>query len=54
MLETNGNVDYKTLFNSVAKNVSIESLKVNEKSQDPQILYGIGIANYWENWKINE
>lgn len=52
--ETNGNVDYKTLFNSVAKNVSIESLKVNEKSQDPQILYGIGIANYWENWKINE
>ena len=52
--DSKGNIDYKTLFNSVAKNVSIESLKVNEKAQDPQILFGIGVANYWENWNFNE
>ena len=52
--DSKGNMDYKTLFNSVAKNVSIESLKVNEKAQDPQILFGLGVANYWENWNFME
>jgi uncharacterized caspase-like protein len=52
--DSKGNMDYKTLFNSVAKNVSIESLKVNEKAQDPQILFGLGVANYWESWNFME
>lgn len=52
--ETKGEVDYNNLFNAVAKNVSIESLRVNEKAQDPQILFGDQLLNEWGNWKVKE
>jgi uncharacterized caspase-like protein len=52
--ESQGEIDYSNLFNAVAKNVSIESLRINEKAQDPQILFGDQLLNEWGNWKVKE
>jgi hypothetical protein len=52
--ESQGEIDYSTLFNAVAKNVSIESLRINEKAQDPQILFGDQLLNEWGSWKVIE
>lgn len=52
--ESHGDINYSDLFNSVTKNVSIESLRVNEKAQDPQILFGDQLLNEWGNWKVKE
>ena len=52
--ESQGEIDYSNLFNAVAKNVSIESLRINEKAQDPQILFGDQLLNEWGSWKVKE
>jgi hypothetical protein len=49
-----GNVSYNDLFNSTIEKVSIESLRINQKSQDPKILFSETISEQWGNWKIGE
>ena len=48
--ETKGNVTYDELKNTLTERVSIESLKINQKSQDPQVIFN----SKWSAWKINE
>jgi hypothetical protein len=52
--ETKGNVAYGELENTLKERVSIESLKINQKSQDPQVLFSSKIIDQWSTWKINE
>ncbi len=52
--ESKGDINYSELYNQVEFNVKNESLKVNEKLQNPQVLFSSEIANDWKNWKINE
>lgn len=52
--DSNGNISYGELIQSVKKSVAIESLKINQKSQEPSALYGEDIINTWQDWKINE
>ncbi len=52
--DSKGNISYGELFQSIKKGVSIESLKVNQKAQDPSALYGESVINSWQDWKINE
>ena len=52
--ETKGNVTYGELESTVKEKVSIESLKINQKSQDPQVLFSSKLINQWSTWKINE
>ena len=52
--ETKGNVTYGELESNVKEKVSIESLKINQKSQDPQVLFSSKIIDQWSTWKINE
>ena len=52
--ETKGNVTYSELENTLKERVSIESLKINQKSQDPQVLFSSKIIDQWSTWKINE
>ena len=52
--ETKGNVTYGELESKVKEKVSIESLKINQKSQDPQVLFSSKIIDQWSTWKINE
>ena len=51
--ETNGNISYLEMQNYIKEKVSIQSLKVNSKSQDPQINVSPEVLNEWENWRFN-
>jgi len=50
--ESKGNISYGELANYITKNVSIESLKINQKEQDPSINVSVEAKNSWENWTI--
>jgi uncharacterized caspase-like protein len=51
--ESSGDITYKELRNYVTKNVSIESLRINAKEQDPVVSISPSVENKWETWKIN-
>lgn len=48
--ETDGNVSYGELSDYIVNQVQLNSIKVNNKDQNPQTLYSPNIANTWENW----
>jgi hypothetical protein len=50
--ETKGNITYKELADYLTQNVSIESLKVNQKDQDPKVNYSKDIEGVWEGWTV--
>jgi len=51
--ESKGNVTYGGLADYIKDNVSIESLRVNNKEQDPVVKVSIAVHNEWENWELN-
>jgi uncharacterized caspase-like protein len=52
--ESKGNITYGKLADYVKNQVSIESLRVNNKEQDPTVQVSIGVMDGWENWTINQ
>jgi len=50
--ESNGNITYGVLADYVIRNVSVESIKINQKEQDPTITVSSDIKNNWESWKL--
>jgi len=50
--ESKGNLTYKELDDYLSKNVSMESLRVNNKEQDPQVNISNDVKDVWENWKL--
>ena len=52
--ESKGLVSYGDLYQFLTSNVSIESLRINNKAQDPQVLFGNEVFNTWKDWKVNE
>jgi hypothetical protein len=50
--ETKGDITYGALANYISSNVSIESLRVNQKEQDPKVNVSPDIENNWNNWKL--
>lgn len=50
--ETKGTVDYGTLHEYLRKNVSVESLRVNQKAQDPRTRISPSAKDVWETWKL--
>ena len=51
--DSKGDITYKDFWESLKKNVSFESVKVNNKEQEPQIIIGDKAKDYWENKKFN-
>ena len=51
--ESSGNVTYMELRDYISKNVSIESLRINAKEQDPVMNISPTLENTWKTWKIN-
>jgi len=51
--ESGGKVNYKDLSEYLRQQVEINSLKINSKVQNPQILISESIINTWQNWFIN-
>lgn len=50
--ETAGNLTYGALADYLKKTVSIESLRVNQKEQDPVVQVSPDAQGQWENWKL--
>jgi len=52
--ETKGNIGYGNLAEYISQTVSLESLKINQKEQDPQIQVSFNVENTWKAWNFNE
>lgn len=50
--ETKGDVTYSDLFQSVNEKVSIESLLVNSKEQNPVVNTGLEVSEKWKLWML--
>lgn len=52
--ETKGRITYGELANYLMDEVSIQSLKINQKEQDPQVNVSVAVQNDWKTWKFIE
>jgi uncharacterized caspase-like protein len=52
--ESRGLINYEALEKGLKESVAIESLRINQKSQDPQVLVSPKILSQYTTWKINE
>ena len=50
--ETKGNVTYNDLFDYLKVNVSMQSLRLNSKEQDPQVKVSSEVSQIWFDWKF--
>jgi hypothetical protein len=50
--ESKGDVSYGALADYLSSNVSIESLRVNQKEQDPKVNVSSDVENVWKNWNL--
>jgi hypothetical protein len=50
--DTKGNITYGELANYLQTQVSLQSLKINQKEQDPQVIYGDNNKDNWINKPI--
>jgi len=50
--ETKGEVLYGELADYITQNVSIESLRINQKEQDPAINVSPAVENSWRDWQF--
>jgi len=50
--ETKGDLTYAQLYDYLSKTISIESLKINEKEQDPSISVSPDAKDNWQSWKF--
>jgi uncharacterized caspase-like protein len=51
--ETGGDVSMEELSNYLSKEVSISSLKINSKKQNPTTLISPDAESLWMDWKLN-
>lgn len=52
--ETKGNLTYAELYDYVEGQVSIKSILVNNKEQNPKMNISSDIIDEWKKWKLNE
>jgi hypothetical protein len=50
--ETKGEVLYGDLADYILQNVSIESLRINQKEQDPAINVSPDVESSWRDWQF--
>jgi hypothetical protein len=50
--ESKGQISYKELSEYLQQNVGLESVVVNSKEQNPQIMVSNEISGTWGNWII--
>lgn len=50
--DTKGNVTYDELSKYLESKVSVESLRVNGKEQDPKVNVSLDVEDVWKLWKI--
>lgn len=52
--ESKGNISYKDFWENLSKKVSFESIRVNNKEQEPQVIIGEKAKDFWQKWKFVE
>ncbi|MFC2101171.1 caspase family protein [Bacteroidota bacterium] len=50
--ETKGNITYKKLSDYLVNNISLESLRINQKEQDPQVIMSLDVLEHWMDWNL--
>jgi len=50
--ETRGDVTYGELAKYIQENVSVQSLKINRKDQDPDVNVSKDVIEVWEEWEL--
>jgi len=50
--ESKGNVTYKNLSDYLTREVSLQSLRVNNKEQNPGVTVSESLDNQWESWTL--
>jgi len=50
--ETKGELTYKALSDFLTEKISLESVLINSKEQNPQTNISSDVSNKWENWKL--
>lgn len=50
--ETSGDITYGELAEYLAKTVSLESLKINQKDQDPTVQTSQEVSPIWKSWRF--
>ena len=50
--ESKGNVTLGELSEYLNENVSIKSLRINQKEQDPKVNTSTKVVNDWKDWKF--
>lgn len=50
--DSKGRVTYVELADYIEKNVAIESLRINQKEQDPKLLASPALGNAWQTWSF--
>ena len=50
--ETSGDITYGELAEYLAKTVSLESLKINQKDQDPTVQTSQEVSSIWKSWRF--
>lgn len=50
--DTKGNITYDELSNYLESKVSVESLRINGKEQDPEVNVSIDVEDVWKLWKM--
>ena len=54
MQERKGNVSYRQLFENLKREVELNSIKVNGKDQNPELIFSPEVDGIWENWQLLE
>jgi len=52
--QTEGNVSYSDLSDYIIEEVSLKSILINSKEQNPQVNVSSSLGDSWKYWKINE
>ena len=51
--ESKGEITYGELADYISQNVSIESLRINQKEQDPTVNVSAAVEATWREWNVN-
>lgn len=52
--ECRGNISYKALSEYLSREVALQSVRVNNKEQNPQVSFSDDVREQWESWMLKQ
>ena len=50
--ESSGKISLGELYDYISEEVSLNSLKINQTEQEPNVIFSPTIENKWRNWQL--